>query len=157
MCMCILGGSKVISQKNFAWCIFEIQYKLRVLCDQYDDFEYAAGTVPLYKDCSVHHIGSDNNNCTYLYSTPSCCFNSCSNEWCYFHHLPTANYIIMLPAVCYYNCKVEDGFIAAIARNTTTREESCQGHVYYSCCSCHLCGSKICGCFLFSVVWQPLP
>ena len=71
--------------------------------------------------------------------------------------LPTANYIIMLPAVRYYNRKVEDGFIAAIARNTMTREESCQGHVYYFCCSCHLCDSKNFGCFLFSVVWKPLP
>ena len=49
--------------------------------------------------------------------------------------LPIANYIIMLPAVRYYNRKVEDCFITAIARNTTTREESCQGHVYYFCCS----------------------
>ena len=71
--------------------------------------------------------------------------------------LPTANYIIMLPAVRYYNRKVEDGFIAAVARNTMTREESYQGHIYYFCCSCHLCDSKNCGCFLFSVVWQPLP
>ena len=71
--------------------------------------------------------------------------------------LPTANYIIMLPAVRYYNRKVEDRFITAIARNTTTREESCQGHVCYFCCSWHLCDSKNCGCCLFSVVWQPLP
>lgn len=49
--------------------------------------------------------------------------------------LPTANYIIMLPAVRYHNRKEEDSFITAIARITRTREESCQGHVCYFCCS----------------------
>lgn len=129
--MCIPGGIKVISQKNFAWRIFEMKYKLYVLCDQYDDFEYVAGTVSLYKHYSVHHIGLDYNNCTYLYSTPSCCFNSYSNEWCYFHHSSNCKFYNVTSCSVLQSWGARHGFIAAVARKTTTREESCQGHVYF--------------------------
>ena len=44
-------------------------------------------------------------------------------------------------------------FIAAIARNCTTREKSRHKHVNCFCCSWHLCDSKICGYVLLPIIW----
>ena len=103
-----------------------------------------------HKDCCVHHTGFDCSSCTYLYSTPSCCFNCYNNEWCYFHHssnCPLYNNVTSYSLPQLYGAR--HGSIGSIARNTTAREESCQGDVYCFCCSFHLCDSKILWLFSF--------
>ena len=157
--MCIPGGIKVISQKNFAWVLLYLKSKINVvfcvinttiLNTLLERFHY----IKIARFTRLARITTTVLICI-LPRVAALVLVAMSGA--IFTILPTANYIIMLPAVRYYNRKVEDGFIAAIARNTMTREENCQGHVYYFCCSCHLCDSKNFGCFLFSVVWKPLP